>query len=251
MVECIAARLAAKEREMAGRSAAAAMTLRKLAPIAAAIGMLAAAPSALAQQKAQPKSQPAQSQPQSPVAPEQGATAASQAVPPLTYSKWTKLCDKNAETKSRLLCRTGRDGRLDNGVPLVAAILIEIEGEPKRVLQVTVPVGVMLSRGTRIMVDDDESSAVVAPFMVCTNNGCLAQIESDANAIARMKKGKNLYIQAFSMQQSVMTLSVPLTEFAQAYDGPAADPKQVEEQNKKLIDELQKKQQPAAPAKPR
>jgi hypothetical protein len=50
-----------------------------------------------------------------------------------------------------------------------------------------------------------------------------------------------------------MTLSVPLAEFAQAYDGPPADPKQVEEQNKKLAEELQKKQAqpPAAPAKPR
>ncbi|MET0868534.1 MAG: invasion associated locus B family protein [Pseudorhodoplanes sp.] len=236
---------------MTGRSAVAARSLPKLAPIAAAIGVLLSATSAIGQQKAQPQSPPAQAQPQSP--PAQAPSIASQPVPPLTYSRWTKLCDKNPETKSRLMCRTGRDGRLDNGVPLVAAVLIEIEGEPKRVLQVTVPVGVLLSRGTRILVDDDENSAVVAPFMVCTNSGCLAQAEFDANAIARMKKGKNLYIQAFSMQQSVMTLSVPLSEFAPAYDGAAADPKQVEEQNKKLIDELQKKQQaqPATPAKPR
>ena len=70
--------------------------------------------------------------------------------PPLTYSKWTKLCERSAETKSRLMCRTGRDGRLDNGVPLVAAVLIEVEGEPKKVLQVTLPAGVMLPRGTRV-----------------------------------------------------------------------------------------------------
>jgi len=243
---------------MGGRTAATGSIECRLVPILAAIGILAGGilagdMPALAQQKAQPKSQPApppapQVQPQ----PAQGTTAAPQAVPPLTYSKWTKLCDRNAETKSRQMCRVGRDGRLDNGIPLVAAVLIEIEGEPKRVLQVTVPVGVMLSRGTRVMVDDDESSAVVAQFLVCTNSGCLAQLEPDLNTIAKMKKGKNLYIQAFSMQQSVMTLSVPLSEFAQAYDGPAADPKLVEEQNKKLIEELQKKQQtlsPEAPAK--
>ena len=200
--------------------------VRKFAPVAAMLAM-AGVSSAPAHQ-----SQPAG-----------GAVAQQQSMPTLTYSKWTKLCERNAQTKSRLMCRTGRDGRLDNGVPLVAAVLIEIEGEPKRVLQVTVPVGVMLPRGTRVLVDDDENAAVVAPFMVCTNSGCLAQIETDANAIARMKKGKNLYIQAFSMQQSVMTLSVPLAEFAQAYDGPPADPKQVEEQNKKLAEELQKKQQ--------
>ncbi len=234
---------------MTGRTAAAAIKARGLASMAAAaILLLAGGTCALAQPKQQPAPAP---QPQ---APAPGATAAAQPVPPLTYSKWTKLCDRNAQTKSRLMCRTGRDGRLDAGVPVVAAVLIEIESEPKRVLQVTVPPGVLLPRGTRIMVDDDESSAVVAPYMVCTNSGCVAQVESDSNAIARMKKGKTLYIQAFSMQQSVMTLSVPLAEFAQAYDGPAADPKQVEEQNQKLAEELQKKQQqklqpPAPPAK--
>lgn len=207
-------------------------------------------PSALAQQKAQPKSALPQSQP----APAQAAPAAPavQAPPPLTYSKWTKLCERNAETKSRLMCRTGRDGRLDSGVPLVAAVLIEVEGEPKKVLQVTLPAGVMLPRGTRVMIDNDEQFAQVAPFTVCTNSGCIAQLESDVNGVARMKKGQMLYMQAFSMQQNVMTLSIPLAEFAQAYDGPPADPKQIEDQNKKLIEELQKRaNQQSAPAKPR
>jgi invasion protein IalB len=211
---------------------------------------LAIAPAAFAQQKAQPKSAPPQSQP----APAEAAPAAPavQPSPPLTYSKWTKLCERSAETKSRLMCRTGRDGRLDNGVPLVAAVLIEVEGEPKKVLQVTLPAGVMLPRGTRVMIDNDEQFAQVAPFTVCTNSGCIAQLESDVNGVGRLKKGQMLHMQAFSMQENVMTLSIPLGEFAQAYDGPPADPKQIEEQNKKLIEELQKRagQQPA-PAKPR
>ena len=205
--------------------------MRRWARSGIAVAVLTAAPTVQAQQ----------SQPSAPSA------------PPLTFSKWTKLCDKNAETRSRLMCRIGRDGRLDSGAPLIAAVLIEIEGEPKRVLQVTLPVGVMIPRGTRVLVDDDENAAVIAPFMVCNNTGCLAQMEVDANAIARMRKGKNLHIQAFSMQQAAMTLSVPLAEFAQVYDGPPADRKQVEEQNRKLAEELQKKQQqaqpPATPAK--
>jgi hypothetical protein len=57
------------------------------------------------------------------------------------------------------------------------------------------------------------------------------------------------------MQGGVMTLSLPLDEFAKAYDGSAVDQKQVEEQNKKLIEELQKRarqqEQQMAPAKPR
>jgi invasion protein IalB len=241
--------VAPQESKMAGTAWSLAGRLREVAPIAAALLIGSALP-ALAQQKAQP---PSPAQPQSPPANAQPPAAGvpqQQSMPPLTYSKWTKLCDRNADTKSKQLCRTGRDGRLDSGVPLVAAALIEIEGEPKRVLQVTVPAGVMLPRGTRVLIDDDENQATVAQFLVCTNSGCLAQVEFDANGVSRLKKGKNLYIQAFSMQQTVMTLSLPLAEFAKAYDGPPADPKQVEEQNQKLIEELQKKQQAAQPAAP-
>lgn len=222
------------------------------AVVLAASLSLAVVPSAFAQQEAQPKSAPAQSQPAPPAA---AAPPAQTAPPPLTYSKWTKLCDKSAETKQRTMCRTGSDGRLDTGVPMVAAVLIEIEGEPKRVLQVTLPPGVMLPRGTRVLIDNDEQSAQVVPFMVCTNSGCVAQVEADANGVARLKRGTTLYLQAYSMQGSVMTLSLPLAEFAKAYDGPPVDQKQVEEQNQKLIEELQKrarqKEQEMAPAKPR
>ena len=38
-----------------------------------------------------------------------------------------------------------------------------------------------------------------------------------------------------------LTLALPLAEFAKAYDGPPTDPKQFEENQKKLQEELQKK----------
>ncbi len=43
------------------------------------------------------------------------------------------------------------------------------------------------------------------------------------------------------MAQSVMTLALPLGDFAKAYDGPPTDPKQLEDKNKQLQDELQKR----------
>ena len=49
------------------------------------------------------------------------------------------------------------------------------------------------------------------------------------------------------MAQSVMTLALPLGDFAKAYDGPPTDPKELEEKNKKLQDELQKSRQRTAP----
>ena len=164
-----------------------------------------------------------------------------QAIPPLIYSNWTKICGKGPEAGAKQVCQTGKDGRLESGQPVIAAVIIEMEGEAKKVLQVTLPPGVLLPRGTRVVIDQDEPSAIVGSFLVCANGGCIAQIEANADIIGKLKKGQNLYVQAYNMAQNVMTLALPLGDFAKAYDGPPTDPKELEEKNKKLQDELQKR----------
>ena len=114
-------------------------------------------------------------------------------VPPLIYSNWTKICGKGPEAGSKQVCQTGKDGRLESGMPVVAAVVIEMEGEAKKVLQVTLPPGVLLPRGTRVVIDRDEPSAIIGSFLVCANGGCIAQLEATAETVAKLKKGQNLY----------------------------------------------------------
>jgi invasion protein IalB len=202
-----------------------------------AVLMLSATAETIAQQKAPaPKAAPkGQAQQQQP------ATPAAQEVPPLVYSNWTKLCSKGAEAGGKTMCRTGNDGRLESGAPMVGAVLMELEGEQRKILQIMLPLGILLPRGTRVLIDNDEQSAMVLPVVVCGGGGCMAQTDANADLIEKLKKGQNLYVQAYNMQQSVFTLSLPLANFAKAYDGPATDPKDVEEQNKKLQEQLQKR----------
>ena len=164
-----------------------------------------------------------------------------QAIPPLIYSNWTKICGKGPEAGAKQVCQTGKDGRLESGQPVVAAVVIEMDGEAKKVLQVTLPPGVLLPRGTRVVIDQDEPSAVVGSFLVCANGGCIAQLEANPDIIGKLKKGQNLYVQAYNMAQNVMTLALPLGDFAKAYDGAPTDPKELEEKNKQLQDGLQKR----------
>ena len=105
-------------------------------------------------------------------------------------------------------------------------------------LQIMLPLGVLLPRGTRVLIDNDEQGAMVLPIVVCAGGGCMAQAEANADMVAKLKKGQNLYVQAYNMQQAVFTLAVPLADFAKAYDGPPTDPKEVEERNKKLQEQL-------------
>lgn len=223
-------------------------TLATFAAIAAFAAFGSAAVYAQQQQpapKAAPKAAPkGQAAPAAPAAPAQQQGAANpgdSAVPPLIYSNWTKICGKGPEAGAKQVCQTGKDGRLESGMPVVAAVVIEMDGETKKVLQVTLPPGVLLPRGTRVVIDRDEPSAIVGSFLVCANGGCIAQLEATADTVAKLKKGQNLYIQAYNMAQNVMTLSLPLSDFAKAYDGPATDPKELEEKNKKLQDELQRR----------
>jgi invasion protein IalB len=225
-------------------------TLATLAAVAALSAFAGAAafaqqqPAPKAAPKAAPKGQapaaqqaPAQQAPAAPGQQQQGAAE----VPPLIYSNWTKICGKGPEAGAKQVCQTGKDGRLESGMPVVAAVVIEMEGEAKKVLQVTLPPGVLLPRGTRVVIDRDEPSAIIGSFLVCANGGCIAQLEATADTVAKLKKGQNLYVQAYNMAQNVMTLSLPLSDFAKAYDGPPTDPKELEEKNKKLQDELQRR----------
>jgi len=223
-----------------------ARTLATLAAVAAlsTAGLTVAAAQQQQQQKggAATKSAPAQKgNAPAAQAPAQPAAPQGEAIPPLIYSNWTKICGKGPEAGAKQVCQTGKDGRLESGMPVIAAVIIEMEGEAKKVLQVTLPPGVLLPRGTRVVIDRDEPAALIGSYLVCANGGCIAQLEATADTVAKMKKGQNLYIQAYNMAQNVMTLSLPLGDFAKAYDGPPTDPKELEEKNKKLQDELQKR----------
>jgi invasion protein IalB len=158
----------------------------------------------------------------------------------LIYAPWTKFCLKGQEAGAKQVCFTGKDGRIESGQPVIAAVIIEPEGEPKKLLRVTLPLGMQLVHGTRIIVDSN--APLQGPYVICFQNGCMSDYEATPELIASMKKGQNLVVQAINSNGAPLTLPLPLAgEFAKAYDGPPTDPKQFEENQKKLQEELQKK----------
>ncbi|HVV79555.1 MAG TPA: invasion associated locus B family protein [Pseudolabrys sp.] len=231
-----------------GRALAASLTAAALTAVAWT--PVAAQPKKPAAKPAAPAAQPAQPAPQTP--PGQG-----QAEQQLMYSPWMKVCGKGPDTGNKQVCVVTKDGRLENGMPVAIVQLFEPEGEPK-VLRITVPLGMQLQHGTRLIIDQD--TPATAPYFMCFPNGCMADYDATADMVAKMKKGKMITVQAINMQGQAISLPLPLNDFAKAYDGPPTDPKVFEEQQRKLQEELQKKaeearkkleaQQPAAPAAP-
>jgi len=190
-----------------------------------------------------------QAQPTPPGAPQQQQEAA----PQLMYSPWMKVCGQGQDTGNKKVCVITKDGRLENGMPVAIVQLFEPEGQAK-VLRVTVPLGMQLQHGTRVIID--QGAPVNEPYKICFPIGCMSDYPITDEMIATMKKGKMLTVQAINMQGTPISLPLPLGDFAKAYDGPATDPKAFEEQQRKLQEELQKKaddarkklEQQAAPA---
>jgi invasion protein IalB len=206
-------------------------------------------------QKPAPKQKQGQAQPAPAQAPAP-APAAQPQMPQLIYSPWTKFCLKGKEANAKEVCFTGKDGRIESGMPVVAAVLIEPEGEPKKILRVTVPLGMQIQHGTRIIVD--QNAPMNSPYVICFTNGCMSDYEASADLVGKLKKGANLIVQAINANSQPISLNLPLTDFTKAHEGPPTDPKVFEEQQKKLQEELQRRadearkrlesQTPAAPA---
>lgn len=189
------------------------------------------------------KAAPAKGAQQAPAA-NQAAPAANQAAPAeqqvqLIYAPWTKFCLKGQDAKAKQVCFTGKDGRIESGQPVIAAVIIEPEGEPKKILRVTLPLGMQLVHGTRIIIDSNTPQQ--SPYVICFTNGCMSDYELTADMLGHLKKGQNLVVQAINSNGAPLTLPLPLAEFAKAYDGPPTDPKVFEETQKKLQEELQKR----------
>ena len=144
----------------------------------------------------------------------------------LIFSPWARYCAKglteqSSEIRAKEVCFTAADGHLTSGQKLVIALLIEPAGDNTKLLRVTLPLGVALVPGARIVIDEKE--AMTAPYIACLpRNGCMADYKADADLIEKLRKGQSLAIQAFDRGRPI-SFTLPLTAFAEAYDGPAGD----------------------------
>ena len=160
----------------------------------------------------------------------------------LTFSPWVKLCNKGSDSSAKRICVTVKDGRTESGLLVVSVAIIEQDGEGRKILRMSMPYGVTLQHGTRMIVDQDPPAT--APYVTCLPpstppGGCIADYEATAELIARLKNGQLLTVQAIHMNGQAISPQLELKYFAQVYDGPPTDPtafkmKQEEEQQKRL-----------------
>jgi invasion protein IalB len=160
----------------------------------------------------------------------------------LVYYPWTKVCDKDAQdANGGQVCLIIQEARLDTGQFIASAVMIEPQGKPDNILRVTVPLGVQLQPGSRVIID--EGTPVQRPYSICFEIGCISEYVIDAAMMSELKKGQTLAIQAINASGRPISLPMPLADFAKAVDGPPTDPQVLEERRKKLEDEVRMREQ--------
>jgi invasion protein IalB len=87
---------------------------------------------------------------------------------------------------------------------------------------VMLPLEVALDPGSRVIVDLGEP--MNGPYGFCHAAGCFSDYEASVELIDKLKTGRNLIVQAMEPFNQAITLLIPLAGFAEAYDGPPANP---------------------------
>jgi invasion protein IalB len=204
-----------------------------------------------AQQTQAPAGQPPAGQPAGPQGPMKV-----ELIP--TQDNWTKVCGHD-QAANKDICYTTRDfGAQKEQPPVLALAVYDVKGEDTRMVRFLMPVGLMLRPGFRFSVDKGPVSE--GAFEICFPNGCFAEAKVKKDIIEAAKKGTNMSVVVKNQANAEVVFNLPLAGFGKAFDGAAIDPKVLEEQQKKLAAELQKRaeeerkkleaQQPAGGAAP-
>jgi invasion protein IalB len=153
--------------------------------------------------------------------------------------EWNKICEDDQQTHKQV-CLTTRDFGVQADQPSIAVAIYDQKGAPEpNFIRLLMPLGTPVRAGFRISVD--KGSPESGNFEVCYPNGCLADAKLKPAFVDSMKKGEKLLIIVKQPSGAETTLSMALAGFGKSYDGAPIDPKVLEEQQKRLQEELQKK----------
>ena len=78
------------------------------------------------------------------------------------------------------------------------------------------PLGLNLPAGAKLQVDDGKTTDL--QIQTCENRGCYASVPIAPDLLAALKSGKQLKVSFQNIGKETITIPMPLTDFAAAYD---------------------------------
>lgn len=182
---------------------------------------------------AQPAPQPAPSaQPTAPAGP-----TVVQLKPEPSQADWLKICGEDQAAKKKV-CYVTRDFVSDQGQPVLAVAVYDVQGDPQKVVRFLMPLALLLGPGIRFGVDTGQMTP--GKYAICFPNGCFAEGTVKDDVINALKKGTTLNVSVQNQFSREVSFQVPLAGFGKAFDGPPIDPAVLEQQQRQMEEEMRK-----------
>jgi invasion protein IalB len=154
----------------------------------------------------------AQTTPAAPAAPQADAAPANAPATP----GWVARCT-SASRDAPLECAIEQTAVLTKTGQLIVLINIRVPSDthaPVAVIQL--PLGLNLPVGAKLQVDDGKTSDL--QIQTCEARGCYTNTPISPDMLTAMKSGKQLKVSFQNLSKEVITIPMPLADFAAAYD---------------------------------
>jgi invasion protein IalB len=182
--------------------------------ILVAVVALGSTGSSGAQQATKSKSAPPPAAPTiaTPATPQADPAPANTPAPP----SWAARCS-SAGREAPLECAMEQTAVLSKTGQLVILVNIRVPSDSHMpVILVQLPLGLNLPGGAKLQVDDGKTTDL--QIQTCENRGCYAGAPIASDLLAAMKSGKQLKLSFQNLAKETITIPMPLTDFAAAYD---------------------------------
>lgn len=159
------------------------------------------------------------------------------AAAPAAPQGWFKVCAKQEDND---ICNVQNIVTADSGQLLTAVSLIEVKGKiTKKIMQISVPTGRLIPAGIGMQIGQNKPTKI--EYAICFPDRCIAEAALSNEMIAALKKGADLTLTSVNFQNKPNPLKISLNGFGAAFDGPGMKQSELEEQNKKLQEEMTKR----------
>jgi invasion protein IalB len=149
---------------------------------------------------------------QAPATPPVESAAPANAPPP----GWLARCS-SASRDAPLECAIEQTAVLTKTGQLIVLINIRVPADTHApVATIQLPLGLNLPVGAKLQVD--EGKTIDLQIQTCEQRGCYVNAPIAADMLAAMKSGKQLKVSFQNLAKETISIPMPLTDFAAAYD---------------------------------
>ena len=149
--------------------------------------------------------------------PQTATPATPQAEPtPAAQPGWMARCTSASRT-APLECAMEQTAVLSKTGQLIVLVNIRVPSDTRApVALVQLPLGLHLPGGAKVQVDEGKTADL--QIQTCENRGCYAGSTIAPDLLADLKSGKQLKVSFQNLGKETITIPIPLTDFAAAYD---------------------------------